>query len=188
MTDPLTRLKVGHFNRVGSIAFSDDGGIIATGGGDGLAKIWSASSGEVLATIEIRHRPGWITFLAGGRVLATGWLPMFPVDSPTAEWPVEYWEVPTGTPIVHPAAGLREEFKAFFRRDRDVWLSLRSQKTESRIQDLRTGDVRWRIPLIERGCWAVSADRKVFATASVTDSKLLVVRTWDLPGHGSCGP
>jgi len=62
----------GHPGAAHEVAFAPDGNTLATGGGNGVVRLWDLVTGDVRATFEMPHR-GWILGLAfspDGRALA----------------------------------------------------------------------------------------------------------------------
>jgi WD40 repeat protein/class 3 adenylate cyclase/tRNA A-37 threonylcarbamoyl transferase component Bud32 len=63
----------GHFDSVLSVAFSPDGQRIATGSGDGMAKVWEAASGKELLTLKGHRGYVWsVAFSPDGQRIVTG--------------------------------------------------------------------------------------------------------------------
>ena len=63
----------GHPGAAHEVAFSPDGTTLATGGGNGVVRLWDLATGDVRATIEMPHR-GWslgLAFSPDGRTLAS---------------------------------------------------------------------------------------------------------------------
>ncbi|KAF1931002.1 uncharacterized protein M421DRAFT_363951 [Didymella exigua CBS 183.55] len=61
----------GHSDTVRSVAFSRDSTRLASGTGDGALRIWDASSGVCLQTLEIGHTPFNLSFDSTGSILYT---------------------------------------------------------------------------------------------------------------------
>lgn len=66
-----TTLK-GHTDWVWTVAFSPDGGMLASGGFRGTLKLWDTSSGKELSSFKADESRVWqVTFLPGGKALAS---------------------------------------------------------------------------------------------------------------------
>ena len=65
---PIAELK-GHVGAVTAVVFTEDGSSIATAGQDARLKIWNASSGNLVRTIELDDGPATALALSGSRVL-----------------------------------------------------------------------------------------------------------------------
>jgi len=78
---------IGHKDRLRSVAYSPDGKLLATGGGDQLIKIWNAETGQELATLAGHQGDVWsLAFSPDGRTLASG----------SRDRTVRLWDVTTG--------------------------------------------------------------------------------------------
>ncbi len=69
---PTYTVMLGHMNSVNSAAFSPDGKLIVTGGGDGTARVWDASTGQSL--IEMRGHTNSLrsaAFSPDGKLIVT---------------------------------------------------------------------------------------------------------------------
>ena len=74
----------GHTDWVRGVAFSPDGHWLATGSGDGTAKVWDARTGEEVLTLD-SHKADVlrVAFSPAGRILAT-----LSLDGTTKVWDV----------------------------------------------------------------------------------------------------
>jgi WD40 repeat protein len=67
----LERTLAGHPFATNAVAFSPDGGLLATVGGDEVVRLWSVSTGRLLYCLD--GRTAWfgsVAFSPDGRVLA----------------------------------------------------------------------------------------------------------------------
>ncbi|MFB4315879.1 WD40 repeat domain-containing serine/threonine protein kinase [Actinomadura sp. 21ATH] len=84
----------GHTQAVLAVAFSPDGRILATGGGDNTVRLWNVAAGTPIGRPLTGHtrRVGAVAFSPDGRLVASG------SDDET----VRLWDVAAGTPIGEP--------------------------------------------------------------------------------------
>ena len=90
------RLTLRHADRVKSVAFSPDGRTLATGSREGMARLWDAHSGKLLASLAGHQGDvDAVAFSRDGRILASG-----------AGDGVRLWDAVTGellaAPFQHP--------------------------------------------------------------------------------------
>jgi len=65
----ITTLKTGDKHEVESLAFSPNGEILASGGGDKSIKLWRVATGTCIATLEGRHFWDLLEFSSDGKIL-----------------------------------------------------------------------------------------------------------------------
>lgn len=88
--DQSTSSFLAHPGGVATLALSPDGRVLATGGNDGLVKLWDAATFAPLRTIEAqRHAIYCLAFDAEGKRLA----------SSSADRGAKIWDVASGAPI-----------------------------------------------------------------------------------------
>jgi WD40 repeat protein len=84
------RKDIGHLSDIGELAFSPTGGVIASAGHDGTARLWEARTGKQLHVL--RHEADWVRALAfapdGSRLASLGY-----------DDAVRLWEIETGKQI-----------------------------------------------------------------------------------------
>ncbi|WP_327363733.1 nSTAND1 domain-containing NTPase [Streptomyces sp. NBC_01296] len=86
---PLRQSLPGHRDRVGEVAFSPYGSILASGSADGTARLWDQASGKPRATLKGHTDAVWsVAFSPDGSTLATG----------SFDGDVRLWDVATGKP------------------------------------------------------------------------------------------
>ncbi|WP_111830708.1 NACHT domain-containing protein [Actinomadura madurae] len=97
--------RIVHDDWVQAVAFSPDGGRLATGSHYGTTKIWDATTGDELLVIS---NIGWVhsvAFSPDGTCLATGTSGVWPADPDHC--PAEIWDATTGQALarLHTAPG-----------------------------------------------------------------------------------
>ena len=87
-----------HINSVETLAFNSDGNILATGSRDGTAKLWNASNGSLITTLEGHSNPvSTLAFNPDGNILATGSSDI--LGTGNEESTVKLWRVSDGSLI-----------------------------------------------------------------------------------------
>ncbi|MBX7133085.1 MAG: AAA-like domain-containing protein [Fimbriimonadaceae bacterium] len=171
----------GHSENVLSLAFSPNGGLVATGSMDGTAKVWDAETGKELLTLK--GYPGDIysvAFSPDGKRIATA----------STDGTARVWDVQTGRKLFtlngHVAALVSVTFAPDGRR-----LATASHDGTAKIWDAGTGKELLTLKGHRGQVWSVafSPDGQRLATASQDK----VAKVWDthtgkelltLKGHG----
>lgn len=159
------RLTLRHADAVKAVAFGPEGRILATGSRDGMARLWDARSGELLASLAGHQGDvNAVAFSRDGRSLASG------ADDGT----VRLWDAATGKLLAPPLRHPGIVYSLAFSPDGRV-LATGSMDT-AYLWDLGSGQP-LKLPLPHRGtvhAVAFSPDGGTLATA-VSDT----VRLWD---------
>jgi WD40 repeat protein len=101
---PELALQLGHSLSVYALAYSPDGSLLASGGGDGTVKIWDAHQHELIRTIAAHTGSvRAVVWLQGGSTLASG----------SEDGTVKFWNVETGTLLhaIAPRAAIADKNK-----------------------------------------------------------------------------
>ncbi len=83
-TSKVTATLKGHSSGSSSVAFSDDGKLVASSGMDGFIRIWQTASGSLKTEIPTTTTAYFLAFRPGGHVLASS-----QVDGTIALWEVD---------------------------------------------------------------------------------------------------
>src|SRR6266851_593977 len=69
----LGTIRLRHGGQIGSVAFSPDGKILASGAADNLVKFWDPDTGKEMAVLKGHTHTVWsVAFSPDGKTLATG--------------------------------------------------------------------------------------------------------------------
>jgi WD40 repeat protein len=72
-TGHLQATLQGHAGLVYAVAVSADGGLLASGGADGMVRLWEAASGHPVVTLQAHTGVVWgVALSPDGRMLASG--------------------------------------------------------------------------------------------------------------------
>src|SRR5262249_31219366 len=122
----------GHTDTVLHVAFSSDGRRLATGSFDHTAKVWDATTGQLLLTLQHQDLVGIVAFSPDGQRLA----------SPSKDQTVKIWDVATerrGTLTV-PISTIRGHFwRAVIFSPDGRYLAVATRDNTVRVFDAATG-------------------------------------------------
>jgi WD40 repeat protein len=158
-----------------AVSLSPDGRRIATGGLDGVARVWDARSGEPITPplfhvagpkyANMSQRVNHVEFSPDSRLLATS----------SSDTTTRIWDAATGAPVAPPIAGA-DEFASFSPDGR--WIATAGTSGVARVWDARTGAA-LSPPLVHDGpatCAVFDARGLRLLTASFDGT----ARIWDL--------
>jgi WD40 repeat protein len=152
-----------------TMAFSPDGTIFATGGADGVVRLWAAATGRLQYALP-KHADGVLTvvFSPDGRLLATA----------AADGAVRLWRVDDGSPVADLLFGFSTGQATVAFSGDGRYIGLGTAKGGAGIYEAATGDLRNVLAGHTEAVLAVafSPDCNHFATAG-TDR---TARLWDV--------
>jgi WD40 repeat protein len=124
-------LQLGHSDSVYSVAFSPDGGTLASGSHDNTVKLWDVKDGELLGTLS--GHSDWVSCVAfspDGGILASG----------STDNTVKLWDVRTGDVLRTLSGHSNYVYSVAFSPDGKT-LASGSRDRTVKLWDVRTGDV-----------------------------------------------
>ncbi|MFD3504963.1 NB-ARC domain-containing protein [Streptomyces sp. NPDC058678] len=130
LPDPaLIRILTGHTARVNAVVFSPDGTRLATGGDDGMVRVWDLAAGEILHTMagHTRRVNAAVFSYDGARLVTAG-----------DDWRVRIWDPATGRSL-HTLTGHTSEVRALALSPDGTRLVTAEYFGMVRVWDLATG-------------------------------------------------
>lgn len=168
----LATMRPRHEGGAETLAWSPDGKLLATAGGDGKVKVWDAATGRELERFKDQVRGQVVAFSADGKeLLAAG-----------TDRSLKGWDVALGTllrqQVVNPDE-VKDSFSpkvAAFSPDL-AWLALTDRGNQAELREVNTGKQLLRLSQEQALAGiAVSPDRKTLASTAVARG---VVTLWD---------
>ncbi|KXS18604.1 WD40 repeat-like protein [Gonapodya prolifera JEL478] len=161
----------GHTDSVIAAAFSNDGKYVATGGMDGLVKVWSTSDGKLVQNLQGPSEVTWNQWHPRGPVILAG----------TSDGSLWMWNAPTGSCMSVFTGGhaapvscgmFTPDGKAIVSGSEDGSFVTWDPKNGQVVRKLSPGDARWHSGTLT--CVDVKADATVAGTGSEDGTAKLV--------------
>ena len=122
----------GHTDAVRSVAFSPDGGMLASGSFDGTIKLWNVANGDLINTLEGHEEAvRGVAFSPDGKRLA----------SASFDQTVNIWSLPNGELLHSFHAHAASINKILFTPGKDNTIATASLDNSIRIWDIETGEM-----------------------------------------------
>jgi WD40 repeat protein/predicted Ser/Thr protein kinase len=152
------RYPTGH--RIQAVDISPDGHVFATGGDDGLGRVWDAATGRLLRMFgRQRGAVASVAFSPDGRKLATS----------GEDAPVRVWDISTGR-LLAAAPGENQTTLAICWSPEGSLIASGGREAGVRVWDAQTGELRRRFP---------GHDQPVTTLSFLGDSRKLLSGSWD---------
>jgi RNA polymerase sigma factor (sigma-70 family) len=165
----MERVQLSHGHQVGSVAFSPDGKILATGGRNSTFRLWEMATGKELR--QIQGHPGtglFVAFSLDGKLLATA--------ASCGDNPLCVWETATGKELRRFQGHLHGVVFVAFGPDSQTLVSVSNDHTV-RIWEVASGRELRQFGIKDASCVALSPDGQTLALA---ESKGNQVHLWDV--------